>query len=66
VHGFRSSFSDWGIEYGYSSDLVDMCIAHGEDRDEWVDPKTREAYQRSKLLKLRREIMQKWSDFITG
>ncbi|MGY2983800.1 tyrosine-type recombinase/integrase [Bradyrhizobium sp. USDA 4508] len=66
VHGFRSSISDWGIEHGYSRDLIDMCIAHGEDRDGWTDPKTRRAYQRSELLKLRREIMLGWSDYVTA
>jgi integrase len=65
VHGMRSSFSDWGIENRYSRDLVDMCIAHGEERDTWVDEKTRKAYQRSELLALRREVMEKWSDFVT-
>jgi integrase len=66
VHGFRSSFSDWAIEQGYSRDLADMCIAHGEERNEWVDPKTRKAYQRSGLLKLRHEVFQQWAAFVTG
>jgi integrase len=66
VHGLRSTISDWGIENRFGADLVDMCIAHGIDRDEWTDPKTRKAYQRSELLALRREVMLAWSDFVTS
>jgi integrase len=58
VHGFRSSFEDWAAETtDFPRDLVKLCTAH--DKRTKVD----KAYQRSDLLKKRREIMQAWSDF---
>ncbi len=61
VHGMRSSFSDWVIEQtSYGADLADMCIAH------LTRSAVRRAYQRSPQLDKRREIMTKWSEFITA
>lgn len=59
VHGFRSSFSDWGVKSGYDPNLIDACIAH-ETRG-----KVRRAYQRSDQLDRRREVMTSWSDYLT-
>jgi integrase len=59
VHGFRSSFEDWGAEAtNFSRDLVKLCTAHDKRT------KTDKAYQRSDLLEKRREIMQRWSDYV--
>lgn len=59
VHGFRTSFSNWGIENTNAGpDLIDMCISH-LTRD-----KVREAYQRSPQLEQRRAIFEQWSDFV--
>ena len=61
VHGFRSSFSDWVIDQtSFGADLADMCIAH------LTRGKVRAAYQRSRQLAKRREIMHSWSDFRLG
>jgi len=60
VHGFRSSFEDWAAETtDFPRDLVKLCTAH--DKRTKVD----KAYQRSDLLKKRREIMVAWSKFCT-
>jgi integrase len=61
VHGFRSSFEDWGAEAtSYPRDLIKLCTGHD------TRTKTDKAYQRSDLLEKRREIMQRWSDFAAG
>jgi integrase len=61
VHGFRSSFEDWGAEATqFPRDLVKLCTAH--DKRTATD----RAYQRSDRLEKRREVMTAWSDFLTG
>jgi len=61
VHGFRTSFETWAAEQtNFPRDLVALCTAH--DKRTKVD----KAYQRSDLLERRREIMQRWSDFVAG
>jgi integrase len=61
VHGFRASFETWATEKaGYPKDLVELCTSHdGRTR-------TQRAYQRSDLLEKRREIVQAWSEYLTG
>lgn len=60
VHGFRSSFEDWGAEATtFPRDLVKLCTAH-DTRTE-----TDRAYQRSALLAKRREIVEAWSNFVS-
>lgn len=58
THGFRSAFSDWAAEAGDDAELVERALAHIEK------DKVRRAYTRSDLLERRRELMQKWSNFI--
>ena len=61
VHGFRSSFEDWGAEAtSFDRDLIKRCTAHD------TRTATDRAYQRSNLLEKRREVMTAWSDFLTG
>ena len=61
VHGFRSSFEDWGAEAtSFARDVVKLCTAHDKRT------KTDKAYQRSDLLEKRRKIMQGWSDFVVS
>ena len=61
VHGFRSSFEDWAAETtDYPRDLVRRCTGHDKRT------KTDKAYQRSKLLAKRREIVEKWNDYVTA
>jgi integrase len=57
-HGFRSTFRDWAAEAGYPRDLAERAIAHK------VNKKTENAYQRSKLIELRRPMMNAWSKFV--
>jgi integrase len=60
-HGFRSSFANWAAEKtSYSSDVREMALAHT------LGDKTKEAYQRTDLLDLRRALMQDWADFCTS
>ncbi|MHC6156564.1 tyrosine-type recombinase/integrase [Bradyrhizobium elkanii] len=59
-HGFRSTFRDWAAEAGYPRDLAERAIAHK------VNGKTESAYQRSKLIELRRPMMQRWAAYVTG
>ena len=61
VQGFRSSFEDWAAEMtDFPRDLVRRCTGH--DKRTKVD----KAYQRSALLKKRREVVTAWSDFVAG
>jgi integrase len=58
VHGFRSSFMDWGVEQGgYDAVLLDLCLGHkirGVMRH----------YLRGDALEKRRVIMEAWAEYI--
>lgn len=61
VHGFRSSFYDWVRDNGVAPDHVaDAALAHA------VSDEVKAAYGRSKLLTMRKELMQAWADFLLG
>jgi integrase len=58
VHGFRSSFRNWGAEQtNFDFYLLEMCLAHA------VGNAVTRAYLRSDGLERRREIMQAWADY---
>lgn len=57
-HGFRSQFSSWAAEHGFSADAVEMQLSHRP-----YDA-VRAAYQRSRLLPERARMMQAWADWI--
>ncbi|MCY4596989.1 MAG: tyrosine-type recombinase/integrase [Bryobacterales bacterium] len=59
VHGFRSSFRDWCGETGQRREVAEACLAHT------VGNATEQAYARSDLLNRRRELMQKWADYLS-
>ena len=59
VHGFRSSFADWGGETGHDGDLVQHAIAHV------VGNQVTRAYARSDLFDRRRALMAAWGDYCT-
>jgi integrase len=63
-HGLRSTFKDWaretGIQREFGWELVELCLAHDVQGD------VERAYGRSDLLHLRRPIMERWADFVTG
>ncbi len=61
VHGFRSAFRDWAAERTDAEHAVmELALAHQ------VGSAVERAYARSDLLSKRRELMDQWSDFVTG
>ena len=60
AHGFRSSFKDWCAEVAKVRDEVsEAALAHK------IPDKVRAAYLRTKFLDERRDLMQKWADYIS-
>ena len=57
VHGMRSSLRSWCAEQNEPRELAEAALAHAAGAVE-------SAYQRSDMLERRRELMQKWSDYI--
>jgi len=58
VHGFRSSFREWGAETtAFPSAVLELALAH-VNRD-----KVEEAYQRSDLFDRRIELMTAWGRY---
>jgi integrase len=58
VHGFRSSFRDWGSEVrSYPSELLEMALAHT------VGNKVEAAYRRGDMLEKRHQLMADWAQF---
>jgi hypothetical protein len=58
VHGFRSSFRDWGSEVrSYPSELLEMASAHT------VGNKVEMAYRRGDMLEKRHQLMADWERF---
>ena len=61
VHGFRSSFRQWGAETtSFSSVVLELALAH-VNKDKIV-----ETYQRSDLFEWRRELMSVWARYCTN
>ena len=58
-HGFRSSFRDWCGDSGVAREVAEACLAHV------VKNQVEAAYARSDLLERRREVMQKWADYVS-
>ena len=59
-HGFRSSFRDWtGEVSNFPRDVAEMALAHA------IESKVEAAYRRGDLFEKRRNMMQKWADFIS-
>lgn len=60
VHGFRSTFRDWASEVANAPrEVAEMSLAHRVGND------VERAYARSDLLDRRRELMDRWSVFVT-
>lgn len=55
VHGWRSSFRDWGSHKRFDRDLLELSLGHA------VGGQVERAYARSNLLELRRPIMEQWA-----
>ncbi|AGT09475.1 tyrosine-type recombinase/integrase [Paracoccus aminophilus] len=59
-HGFRSSFRDWAASDGSASfEAAEMCLAHV------VGNQTVQAYLRADLFEQRRELLDRWANFLT-
>lgn len=58
VHGFRSTFRDWGAEETHHQNIVlEKSLAHK------IPDKAERAYRRGELLKKRRKLMEDWDRF---
>lgn len=55
-HGVRGTFSTAANEARWRSDVIELCLAHGEP------DKTRAAYNAALLIDERRELLQWWAD----
>lgn len=61
VHGFRSSFRDWGAEQtNYPNEMLEMALAHT------VSDKTEAAYRRGDMRAKRRALMDDWASYCAG
>ncbi len=61
LHGFaRSTFSDWAIEAGFDSLLVERALAHVDKNA------SRKPYTRTDLLEQRRALMAAWAEHLIG
>jgi integrase len=60
VHGFRS-FRDWCSERtNFSREICEAALAHA------VKDRTEAAYRRGDLFEKRRELMERWSRYVSG
>jgi integrase len=61
VHGFRSSFRDWGADKtDYAMEVLEECLAHR------IGGAVVRAYRRGDALDKRREVMEAWERFCCG
>ena len=61
VHGFRSSFRDWGAECShFPREVLEHALAHT------VGDASERAYARSKLFGKRRLLMEAWAKYATS
>jgi integrase len=59
-HGVRATGSTILNEQGFRSDVIEATLAHSERNA------TRAAYNRAEYLPERREMMQRWADYLDG
>ena len=60
AHGFRTTASTLLHEMGWKSEVIEMQLAH-RDRN-----KIRGVYNKAQYLDERRDMMQKWADYLDG
>ena len=58
LHGCRSAFRDWCTETNVPDRVAEACLAHA------VAGSTEAAYSRTDALCLRREVMERWADYV--
>ncbi|MDR3511070.1 MAG: tyrosine-type recombinase/integrase [Caulobacteraceae bacterium] len=59
THGMRAAFRTWAARQGVARDVAELSLAHAQ-------PGLEAAYQRDRLVELRRTVMQSWCDYCTG
>jgi integrase len=59
VHGFRSTFKDWVSDNGFDDRAGERSLAHKVTG-------VKGHYDRTKMLVMRQDLMQRWADFVTG
>jgi len=61
LHGFRSSFRDWGSEAtSAQAEILEMVLGHV------IKSKVEKAYRRGDLFDKRRDLMNQWAKFCKG
>lgn len=59
VHGWRSTFRDWGAEEtSFASEVLEKALAHQ------IPSAVERAYRRGDLLEKRRQLMEAWANFL--
>ena len=58
LHGFRTTASTNLNELGFRYDVIEVQLAHQEQNT------VREAYNRAEYMKERKDMMQKWADYL--
>lgn len=60
THGFRSTFRDWCSEAAeVPRELAETALAH-------IPGQVERAYRRSNLLERRRDLMERWAEYVTS
>lgn len=60
VHGFRSTFRDWGAERtAFPREVAEAALAHA------IGDKVEAAYRRGDLFEKRRKLMEAWGAYCT-
>jgi integrase len=58
-HGFRATVRSWMANEGVPFDIAETVLAHAKE-------KIVAAYQRSNMVEVRRPIMERWAQFLSG
>ena len=62
IHGFRAMFStilnEKKLEWGFDGDIIEAQLAHKEQNT------VRDAYNHASYLDKRRELLQRWADYV--
>ena len=58
AHGFRSTFRSWAQDNNQNADAAELSLAH------WPGTQVQQAYQRSDMVSVRRQMMSDWSKFL--
>jgi integrase len=59
LHGYRATFRTWAADHGVDRVVAEQALAHR------VGNAVELSYQRSRFLKQRRDVMQRWGHFIS-